>query len=390
MGKPQQKPTNTPIYIPQSNPIMMKPQPQQSMIELIKYLRDTEGQKTATKEKEKNELEKEKKKDTPEDKQVYFSSVDSQTELPNPIDITAKLEFEKLIGHTPSSKYVLPANMKASAGPHNPMSFYDSLKLRADLQGGNPNTGQLSISTNAPLVISQPAPTNALRHISHPNNAALTDLLRSRLTPIPEPEPPAPQPISEPAPPAPQPEPEESKDDDEFFDAPEEEEQAAPEVEQQSPPLETTTNEPTEAQQLIGMDSTTTPTTLKPINDISPPTHLEDLIGEKPAAEQADEAIELMKGLLSPTKAASGAADDEGPGSGGGNPNPTKPPYTQDEINKMTVKDLGAIISQVGITDDQGIPLVFNGSRVHRITNTSYQLKKGEIAQYISDHYYPK
>ena len=42
------------------------------MIELIKYLRDTEGQKTATKEKEKNELEKEKKKDTPEDKQVYF------------------------------------------------------------------------------------------------------------------------------------------------------------------------------------------------------------------------------------------------------------------------------------------------------------------------------
>ena len=72
MGKPQQKPTNTPVYIPQSNPIMMKPQPQQSMIELIKYLRDTEGQKTATKEKEKNELEKEKKKDTPEDKQVYF------------------------------------------------------------------------------------------------------------------------------------------------------------------------------------------------------------------------------------------------------------------------------------------------------------------------------
>jgi hypothetical protein len=135
MGKQQQKPTNTPIYIPQSNPIMMKPQPQQSMIELIKYLRDTEGQKTATKEKEKNELEKEKKKDTPEDKQVYFSSVDSQTELPNPIDITAKLEFEKLIGHTPSSKYVLPANMKASAGPHNPMSFYDSLKLRVDLQG---------------------------------------------------------------------------------------------------------------------------------------------------------------------------------------------------------------------------------------------------------------
>jgi hypothetical protein len=47
--------------------------------------------------------------------------------------------------------------MKSSAGPHNPMSFYDSLKLRADLQGGNPSTGQLSLSTNAPLQISQPS-----------------------------------------------------------------------------------------------------------------------------------------------------------------------------------------------------------------------------------------
>ena len=99
----------------------------------------------------------------------------------------------------------------------------------------------------------------------------------------------------------------------------------------------------------------------------------------------------MIGGLLSPTKAASGAAaaDDE-PGSGGGIPNTTKPPYTRDEINKMSVKDLGAIVSQVGITDDQGVPLVFNGSRVHRITNTSYQLKKGEIAQYIIDHYYRK
>ena len=98
----------------------------------------------------------------------------------------------------------------------------------------------------------------------------------------------------------------------------------------------------------------------------------------------------MMQQALSPTKAASGAADDEGPGSGGRNPNPTKPPYTKDEISKMSVKDLGAIVYHVGITDDQGIPLVFNGSRVHRVTNTSYQLKKGEIAQFIIDHYYRK
>ena len=393
MGKPQQKPTHTPIYIPQSNPIMMKPQTQQSMIDLIKYLRETEGQRTTTKEKESNELEKgkEKKVITPEDQQISFSTIDNK----------AKLDIEKLIGHTPSSMYVLPTNMKASEGPHNPMSFYDSLKRRADLIGGNPNTGQLSVATNKPIEISQPSapPASVLRHVSHPNNAALTDLLRSRLKPEqpipePQPEPPAPQPALQ--------QPEESKeetvlqeskeDDDEFFDAPEEEPQVAPAVEQQGPPLETTTNEPTQAQQLIGMDSTTTPTILKPINDISPPTHLEDVIGEreKTGAEQSDEAIKIIQEALKPTKAASGAAAEDETGAGGGGGNTNKPPYTQDEISKMSVKDLGAIVSQVGITDDQGIPLIFNGSRVHRVTNTSYQLKKGEIAQYISDHYYPK
>jgi hypothetical protein len=377
------------------------------MTELIKYLRESEAKKTATSEKEKNELEKEKKKATPEDKQVFFSTVDSQTILPNPIDNKAKLEFEKLIGHTPSSKYVLPANMKASAGPHNPMSFYDSLKKRADLQGENPSTGQLSLSTNAPIQITQPSapPTTILRHTSHPNNAALTDLLRSRLS-QPAPEPPAPRPASPPEPPAPQaisqPElpgpqiiPEETKEetvlqetkDDEFFDLPEEE--APPEEESQAPQEDSTSNEPTQAQQLIGMDSTTIPTAQRPITDISPPIHLEDVIGggrEKTGEEQSDEAIRMIQEALSPKKAASGEAAEDTTSSS----NPTKPPYTEDEISKMSVKDLGAIVEQVGITDDQGIPLVFNGSRVHRITNTSYQLKKGEIAQFVALHYYPK
>jgi hypothetical protein len=392
MGKGQQKPTHTPIYIPQSNPIMMKPQTQQSMIDLIKYLRETEGQRTATKEKESNELEKGKEKEkkviTPEDQQISFSTIDNK----------AKLDFEKLIGHTPTSMYVLPTNIKASEGPHNPMSFYDSLKRRADLIGGNPNTGQLSVATNKPIEISQPSapPASVLRHVSHPNNAALTDLLRSRLKPEqpipePEPEPPAPQPALQ--------QPEESKEetvlqeskeeDDEFFDAPEEEPQAAPAVEQQGPPLQTTTNEPTQAQQLIGMDSTTTPTILKPINDVSPPTHLEDVIGEreKTGAEQSDEAIRIIQEALSTTKAASGAAEEGGGAEGGGTANTTKPPYTQDEINDMSVKDLGAIVAQTGTTDDQGVPLVFNGTRVHRVTNTSKQLTKKEIQQFVLAHY---
>ena len=386
-------PTHTPIYIPQSNPVVMRSQTDQSMMDLIKYLKEAEERKIAIQEKEKNELEKEKKPITPEDNQVYFSTVDDKTVI-TPLGKDEKLKFEKLIGHTPSTKYVLPKSMKASAGPYNPMSFYDSLKQRADLLGENPNTGKMSLSTNAPTI---EIPKPVLRH--HSTNTQLTDLLRSRIAPPPpQPEPP-PRPEPPPPAPQPQPEPEEAKeeitleeskeDDDEFFDAPEEEPQAIPE--QEAAPLETIANEPTEAQVAIGIDNTTTPAIARPINDVAPPTQLDDLIGEKTGAAQADEAIQLIGGLLSPTKAASGAAaaDDE-PGSGGGIPNTTKPPYTQDEISKMSVKDLGAIVSQVGITDDQGVPLVFNGSRVHRITNTSYQLKKGEIAQYIIDHYYRK
>ena len=122
MGKGQQKPTHTPIYIPQSNPVIMRPQTDQSMMDLIKYLKESEERKTATQEKEKNELEKEKKHITPEDNQVYFSTVDNKTVI-TPLGMAEKLKFDKIIGNTPSTKYILPTNMKASSGPYNPMSF---------------------------------------------------------------------------------------------------------------------------------------------------------------------------------------------------------------------------------------------------------------------------
>jgi len=392
MGKGQQKPTHTPIYIPQSNPVVMRSQTDQSMMDLIKYLKEAEERKIAIQEKEKNELEKEKKPITPEDNQVYFSTVDDKTVI-TPLGIAEKLKFEKLIGHTPSIRYVLPTNMKGSAGPYNPMSFYDSLKQRADLLGENPNTGKMSLSTNAPTI---EIPKPVLRH--HSTNTQLTDLLRSRIAPPPpQPEPP-PRPEPPPPAPQPQPEPEEAKeeitleeskeDDDEFFDAPEEEPQALPE--QEAAPLETIANEPTEAQVAIGIDNTTTPAIVRPINDVAPPTQLDDLIGEKTGAAQADEAIQLLGGLLSPTKAASGAAaaaDD--PGSGGGIPNTTKPPYTEDEIYKMTVEQLGQVITANNITDDMFKPLIYNDQkkRIYRANNLGKQLDKPELRKYVLTHY---
>jgi hypothetical protein len=71
--------------------------------------------------------------------------------------------------------------MKSSSGPHNPMSFYDALKRRADLVGENPATGQLSLSTNAPIPIpitntriSQP---NEPKPLAHKSVMSLIDLL---------------------------------------------------------------------------------------------------------------------------------------------------------------------------------------------------------------------
>ena len=390
MGKGQQKPTHTPIYIPQSNPVVMRSQTDQSMMDLIKYLKEAEERKIAIQEKEKNELEKEKKPITPEDSQVYFSTVDNKTVI-TPLGKDEKLKFEKLTGHTPSTRYVLPTSMKASAGPYNPMSFYDSLKQRADLLGENPNTGKMSLSTNAPTI---EIPKPVLRH--HSTNTQLTDLLRSRIAPPPQPEPP-PRPEPPPPAPQPQPEPEEAKeeitleeskeDDDEFFDAPEEEPQALPE--QEAAPLEIITNEPTEAQVAIGIDNTTTPAIVRPINDVAPPTQLDDLIGENTGAAQADEAIQLIGGLLSPTKAASGAAAADDPGSGGGIPNTTKPPYTEDEIYKMTVEQLGQVITANNITDDMFKPLIYNDQkkRIYRANNLGKQLDKPELRKYVLTHY---
>ena len=164
------------------------------------------------------------------------------------------------------------------------------------------------------------------------------------------------------------------------------------EEEQQGPPLEIITNEPTEAQQLIGMDSTTTPTILKPINDIPPPKHLEDVVGggeEKTGAEQSDEAIRLMREALNPTKAAEegGGAEDGGPEGGGGNTN--KPPYTKDEINNMTVSQLGELISANDITDDVGRPLIYNAGkkRVFSATNAGKQIDKPDLRSFVYAHY---
>ena len=99
----------------------------------------------------------------------------------------------------------------------------------------------------------------------------------------------------------------------------------------------------------------------------------------------------MIGGLLSPTKAASGAAaaDDDGPGSGGGIPNTTKPPYTEEEINKMTVEKLGQVITANNITDNMFQPLIYNDQkkRIYRASNLGKQIDKPELRNYVLTYY---
>ena len=122
----KQSTTPTQINVPQSMPIYKQPESQNTMNEILKYIKDSEQQKEMTKRQEKkNELEKDKKTAL-EDAQTQFSKVDSQnissltsgTATPNPLSF-----------------------------PINPKSLYESLMKVADLQGENPNSGHVSFST---------------------------------------------------------------------------------------------------------------------------------------------------------------------------------------------------------------------------------------------------
>jgi len=127
----KQSTTPTQINVPQSMPIYKQPESQNTMNEILKYIKDSEQQKEIIKKQEKkNELEKDKKADIKktalEDAQTQFSKVDSQsissltsgTATPNPLSF-----------------------------PINPKSLFESLMKVADLQGENPNSGRVSFST---------------------------------------------------------------------------------------------------------------------------------------------------------------------------------------------------------------------------------------------------
>ena len=136
LQKNKQQTTPTQINVPQALPIQIQPQPQQqSMSELIKYLKENEKQKEIIKEKDQtiNELEKDTKdrdrsKDlTKEEVQEDFSRVYSNSNISSLTNSgTATPFFSK---------------------PVDPYELYNLLKREADLRGENPNSSQISVST---------------------------------------------------------------------------------------------------------------------------------------------------------------------------------------------------------------------------------------------------
>ena len=138
---------------PTPNIIVPQAMPQNSNNEILKYIRESEQQKETIKKQEKsNELEKDKikaKEKTPiiipeDDTQTHFSSVNSQSissltsgaSTPNPLSISGSLDSR---------------------------SLFSALSRIADLNGENPNSGNVSLSFNRPnplLPIPQPQPVD--------------------------------------------------------------------------------------------------------------------------------------------------------------------------------------------------------------------------------------
>ncbi len=125
--------TPTQITVPQANPIYKQSESQNSMGEILRYIKESEQQKEVVKKQEKkNELEKDKKTDvkkTPtEDAQSQFSTISSQN-------------ISSLTSGTATPQY------NPLSRPIDTRSLFDSLMRVADTQGENPNSGRVYLTT---------------------------------------------------------------------------------------------------------------------------------------------------------------------------------------------------------------------------------------------------
>jgi len=352
------------IYVPQSNPLYKQ---SDSTSEILKYIKESEQQKELIKKQEKsNELEKDKIKKastvpTEEKAQVQFAMVNNTQDISGLSSGNATPHFNPLS---------TPLNFRSL------QNALGSLIHRADLEGENPNTGRLSLSTYNPpssgssfmsdegyiddkdSVLSYESRT-PLTHTPHQNS--LIDFLQNKAV----------KPV-----------------DQEVFlqDEPDQEVITEPQLEtvinetqQQEPPMETIINEPSQVDAFI-------------IDTPEP---------EKTAYEQADEAITMIDDALKPKKKTESQQAEE-PNTMIEVKNPTlnsttsnanidslttPPRYTKAQINKMKVIPIGEVITAEKVKDSEGKRLIFNGQRVFREGKKGQQINLPELKTILSSHY---
>ncbi len=299
----RQQTTPTQINVPQALPIQQ--QPQQPMNELIKYLKENENQKEIIKQKDQkiNELEKDKK-DKERSKILTEDEVqDSFSNVYNNSNISSLTTSGTT---TPRLSFPVDSN-----------SLITALRRESDLRSENPNSGVVSLSTPSndlfslssnrsnsnktftTIATNNTKQTDLSSIISDPfsfpvqQSKSLDVLLKSipkTLTPL----------KLDTAPPATQ---------DEVIsdiiatqvDQPGEETVAAieepviqEEILKEEPENQITVYEPqrataqtaTATQQMMGMDNSSIPTFLRPINVPSPIIRLNDIIGQRPTATE--------------------------------------------------------------------------------------------------------
>ena len=282
----RQQSTPTQINVPQALPIQQQPQ-QQPMNELIKYLRESEKQKEIIKEKDQriNELEKDKKdkdrsKDlTKEETQDDFSRVYNNSNISSLTNSGTATPF--------------------FSRPVDPRQLYDLLRKEADLRDENPNSGNISVAS----LRSEPTITTLATNNTYQSSLSSFFDRSNRnedLTTYFTQSPPK--------------DPTETKMKtkyDELFEFELDAEQVVPpevvpaktdpvideileEIEPENQvviygPQRATAQTATATQQMMGMDNSTIPAFLRPINAPSPVTHLDDIIGLRPTrAETRD------------------------------------------------------------------------------------------------------
>ena len=349
--------TSTPnIIVPQANPLSKQ---SDSIGEILRYIKESEQQKEMIKKQEKNnELEKDKIK-AKEKKPVIPAEEKSQVQF-------TVVNSQNISGI--SSGLATPTFNPLST-PLNYRSLQNELgKLiqRADLEGENPNSGRISLSTYNP-------PSSGSSIISEPeyiddNDSVLSYESRTPLTHTAK-QPSLTEYVSNQR--------IEPEDEEEYIEPETEQktiinetsQQETTETEKQGEPLEIITNEPTQDDAVI-------------IDTPEP---------EKTAYEQAEEAITMIDQVLKP-KTESKQAEDlssviETQKTKTTKEPPSTTPYTKDQIKKMRLKKVGEILTAEKITNKDGKQLLFNGGRIFPEGTLKDEVELPEVKKRILLHY---